>query len=64
MLNELNLKSNKYFNAGVLFLNYEKWQEDNLNQKIIEHSKSMGNLENLKMHDQDILNSLMVIFLI
>ena len=57
MLNELNMKSKKYFNAGVLFLNYEKWQEDNLNEKIIEHSKSMGNLEKLKMHDQDILNS-------
>ena len=51
------MKSDNYFNAGVLFINYKLWEDDYINQKILDHTKNMGNLNNLKQHDQDILNS-------
>ena len=56
-LQSLNMKSDNYFNAGVLFINYKLWENDYINQKILDHTKNMGNLNNLKQHDQDILNS-------
>ncbi len=56
-LESLKMKSDDYFNAGVLFINYQLWLDDKINQKILDHSKNIGNLNNLKQHDQDILNS-------
>jgi len=58
MLNELGMKSKKYFNAGVLFIDYKKWQSLDIGQSLLSKSEIMisNNIE-LKQHDQDILNS-------
>jgi len=58
MLNRLEMESNKYFNAGVLFIDYKKWLNSETGRSLLSHSKKMvsSNIE-LKQHDQDILNS-------
>ena len=35
----LNMKSNKYFNAGVMVIDYEKWIKDSLSKKLISRLK-------------------------
>ena len=58
MLDRLSMKSKKYFNAGVLFIDYKKWLNLKIGKNLIFHSKEiiLANTE-LKQHDQDILNS-------
>ena len=58
MLDTLSMESKKYFNAGVLFIDYKKWQSFEIGKNLIAHSKEIvsGNVE-LKQHDQDVLNS-------
>ena len=58
MLGRLRMKSNMYFNAGVLFINYKKWLNSRIGPKLLLHSKEiiLDDIE-LKQHDQDILNS-------
>ena len=58
MLDRLSMKSKKYFNAGVLFVDYKKWLNLKIGTNLLSHSKEMvsANTE-LKQHDQDILNS-------
>jgi len=58
MLDRLRMKSNMYFNAGVLFINYKKWLNSRIGPKLLLHSKEsiLHDIE-LKQHDQDILNS-------
>ena len=53
-LKRLKMKSNAYFNAGVLLINCKKFREDNIFQKIenIIHSKKY----HLTFSDQDVLN--------
>lgn len=50
----LKLKSNTYFNSGVILINCEKWRTDNLFKKIDEYSKK--NRTKIKCADQDVLN--------
>ena len=50
------MKSKDYFNAGVLFINYKKWIEEDHGHKIRQHSKNF-NLNDISNDDQDILNS-------
>ncbi len=57
MLESLNLDSGKYFNAGVLFIDYEKWLKNETGNKILSKAKIMTKEKILKEHDQDILNS-------
>jgi lipopolysaccharide biosynthesis glycosyltransferase len=58
MFDRLSIKSKKYFNAGVLFIDYKKWQSFEIGRNLISHSKEIvsSNVE-LKQHDQDVLNS-------
>jgi len=53
---DLGLKSNSYFNAGVMFINTKKWRKD----KIFEQIRIIFNKKNLnlKFWDQDILNKI------
>ncbi len=47
-----NLKP--YFNAGVLFIDYEKWTSQNITKMLLlEYEKN----SNLKYHDQDLMNN-------
>ncbi len=57
MLKNLDLNSGKYFNAGVLFIDYEKWLKNETGNKILSQAKIMIKEKILKEHDQDILNS-------
>ena len=58
MLDLLSMESKKYFNAGVLLIDYKKWQSHEIGEGLISHSKKIvsSNVE-LKQHDQDVLNS-------
>ncbi len=58
MLDRLNMESKKYFNAGVMFIDYKKWLHFEIGTKLLLYSKEIisKNIE-LKQHDQDILNS-------
>ena len=51
----LNMKSNKYFNAGVMVIDYEKWIKDNLSKKLISRLKELES--KILFWDQDVLNS-------
>lgn len=54
-LKQLHMTSHSYFNAGVLLIDYEKWRNHNLSQKLLD---SVGEVaEIIKFNDQDILNS-------
>lgn len=50
----LNLKSKKYFNAGVLIINLSNWRELNIVKEFENLLKINSN--RLELHDQDILN--------
>ncbi|MBD2614809.1 MAG: glycosyltransferase family 8 protein [Nostoc sp. ZfuVER08] len=47
----------KYFNAGVLIINLEKWRTDNIGAKAIEYLEQ--NKEYIRLHDQDGLNAVL-----
>ena len=52
LLDRLGMKSNKYFNAGVLFINLDNWRKNKVEsslQKLLFSKK-------FEYHDQDILN--------
>ena len=53
-LKRLNL-SEKYFNAGVMLIDYEKWQEIDLTLKLIEELNKIR--DKIIFWDQDVLNS-------
>ncbi len=53
-LNNLGIPSKMYFNAGVLFINLEKWREDAVSGKLIQIAKEYK--EHLDWWDQDVLN--------
>jgi len=46
----------KYFNAGVLVINLQKWRLDGVTTKAIEYLKTYQ--EDIRAHDQDVLNGL------
>lgn len=49
----LQLKSNKYFNAGMLYININNWIKNNINTKLI---KLMNSNQKFAFNDQDMLN--------
>lgn len=50
----LNLRS-RYFNAGVMIINYQKWLNQNLSEKLFKKLQELGS--KVKFWDQDVLNS-------
>ena len=52
-IKELELISNKYFNAGVMYINIKEWIKNNINDKILNLLKSK---KKFMFNDQDILN--------
>lgn len=50
----LSLKSNQYFNAGFMYIDVKKWNEENISDKVIK--VSFDNVGNLPWLDQDALN--------
>lgn len=53
-VNRLNLPHNKYFNAGVLYINIPKWIDSNLMQHAMNTVGDMG--RKAILGDQDVLN--------
>jgi len=51
----LELTNNKYFNAGVTFINYEKWLKENYTENLTKWMNYLG--ERVMWYDQDVLNS-------
>jgi len=51
----LELTKNKYFNAGVTFINYQKWVKENYTQNLTDWMNYLG--DRVMWYDQDILNS-------
>tara|TARA_A100000164_G_C21851459_1_gene745208 strand:- start:384 stop:1307 length:924 start_codon:yes stop_codon:yes gene_type:complete len=49
--------SGKYFNAGVMVIDFEKWQRNNYHEKLIKKLKDLKN--NIVQWDQDVLNSML-----
>ncbi len=49
--------NNKYFNAGVMLIDYEKWQLNNFHNKLIKKLEDLKN--NIVQWDQDVLNSML-----
>lgn len=52
-IEDLKLKKDKYFNSGVLYINIEKWLNNDINKKLVEYSSEK---RNLMFPDQDMLN--------
>lgn len=53
-INELSLKSNKYFNAGVMIIDMKKWKTNDLKNKFLKIMYEYQ--QKLLFWDQDILN--------
>ena len=50
----LGLKNNRFFNAGLIIINYEKWSKPETVDNLLDIMKS--NYGNIEFWDQDILN--------
>lgn len=48
---------NKYFNAGVMVIDFHKWLSNNFHDKLIQKLAELK--ENIRQWDQDVLNSLL-----
>ena len=55
-LQKLSMKSDKYFNSGVLLLNLEEIRKTNFISEILEYFNK--NIDIIEFHDQDILNGI------
>lgn len=55
MFKRLLLHGDSYFNAGVMLINFKKWNESNLTKPIFEKMKVLK--EDIIFWDQDVLNS-------
>tara|TARA_X000000368_G_scaffold17535_1_gene13791 strand:- start:3749 stop:4639 length:891 start_codon:yes stop_codon:yes gene_type:complete len=53
--NNLEMKSNKYLNAGVMFIDLAKWRNQKVFESLIETQNKMGS--RLIYWDQDVFNS-------
>lgn len=48
-------QNSKYFNAGVLYANLDKWRKESIFAKCVEYMKT--NYSQIKLADQDVLNA-------
>lgn len=53
----LGLKSGKYFNSGVLWIDTEKWEENSITEKAFSYQGR--DPKSFTCHDQDVLNLVM-----
>lgn len=54
LFDTLSLKGEKYFNAGMIVIDYQKWIVENTGNKLIDIMKK--NYSNIKYWDQDVMN--------
>lgn len=53
-LRRIGFKGNKYFNAGVMYINLKKWRKENISKVLIKNATQYN--EHLLWWDQDVLN--------
>jgi len=53
-LREIGFKGDKYFNAGIMYINLKKWRNDNIAKVLIDNATKYN--EHLVWWDQDVLN--------
>lgn len=53
-LREIGFEENRYFNAGIMYINLKKWREDGVSTILIENAAKYNNY--LLWWDQDVLN--------
>ena len=53
MFDTLALTGEKYFNAGLIIVDYKEWLKNNTGEKLIFDDK---NYNNIKYWDQDVMN--------
>ena len=55
LFENLSMNSSKYFNAGVMIVNHQKWLDENIGHKLLTRLEEIRN--NINYWDQDVLNS-------
>jgi lipopolysaccharide biosynthesis glycosyltransferase len=53
--NRLEMKGSKYFNAGVMFIDLEKWRKARIQNKLLDKQNTLN--RKIQLWDQDVLNS-------
>jgi lipopolysaccharide biosynthesis glycosyltransferase len=51
----LLMNSSKYFNAGVMLVNHQRWQKENIREKLLVRLEKLK--DKIQYWDQDVLNS-------
>lgn len=54
LFDSLSLKGEKYFNAGLIIINYKDWLKQNVGEKLL--NIMLENFNNIKYWDQDVMN--------
>ncbi|MGB6177677.1 glycosyltransferase family 8 protein [Carnobacterium sp.] len=54
---EIDVKSNTYFNSGVMIIDLDKWRAEKITEQVLNFAST--NQENLRFHDQDALNAIL-----
>ncbi len=54
VFNRLQMRSNEYFNAGLMIIDFKKWKDQNIKSNLIDLLQK--EFKNLKYWDQDLLN--------
>tara|TARA_A100001011_G_C14307223_1_gene843707 strand:- start:1644 stop:2582 length:939 start_codon:yes stop_codon:yes gene_type:complete len=55
LFSNLFMKSAKYFNAGVMLVNHQRWQKENIGEKLLKMLEKLN--DRIEYWDQDVLNS-------
>jgi lipopolysaccharide biosynthesis glycosyltransferase len=60
-INRLDLpQGSKYYNAGILLINLEKWRKINFEISLLTYiEQNSGNPDKIRMNDQDVLNAML-----
>ena len=53
-LRKAKFTGEKYFNAGILYINLKKWRDNNITEKLLENATKYISI--LEFQDQDVLN--------
>ncbi|MDY0193866.1 MAG: glycosyltransferase family 8 protein [Aliarcobacter butzleri] len=53
-LRRIGFEGNKYFNAGIMYINLKKWRNENISKTLIDNATKYN--EHLVWWDQDVLN--------
>lgn len=59
-LKEMNVTdTGKYFNSGIMIIDFESWRKQNITEKVINFINEHPDEDFLVLHDQDALNAIL-----